>query len=96
MGSWRGIGEEFTVDAYDPPRPPRYATKVQFEVRAVNACCQVIRVVHDASDTWGVGRREVGFAPSPEFPDGFLRIRYSIVGERIQDPSLPPQPVVGP
>lgn len=94
MGSWRNVGFEFTVDVYDPPRPPRFATNVKFEVRAVNACCKVITAIHDAGDTWGVGSHEVATAASEEYPDGFLRIRYSVVGERIQDPSAPPWPVV--
>lgn len=93
MGRWVNSGLEFTIDVYDPPRPPRFATKLRFEVRPVNACCKFILVSHDARDTWGVGTHEVATAPTDGYPEGFLRIRYRVVAERIKDPNAPQQPV---
>jgi hypothetical protein len=94
MGRWVASGLQFAVDIYEPPRPPRFATKLSFDIRPVNACCQVITVNHSTSDSWGVGREhEVSTAPTAEYPDGFLRVRYHVVGERILDPAGQKGPV---
>ena len=93
MGRWMPINDlDFTVDIYDPPRPPRFATKLSFDVRAVNASA-LITVNHSTSDSWGVGNHEVSTPPTEQYPDGFLRVRYHVVGERILDPAGNTRPV---
>jgi hypothetical protein len=93
MGRWMPINDlEFTADIYDPPRPPRFATKLSFDVRAVNASA-LITVNHSTSDSWGVGSHEVSSEHTEEHPNGWLRVRYHVVGERILDPAGHTQPV---
>lgn len=94
MGRWRKLGLELTSDVYDPPRPPRYATRLAFDVRPVNASTQAIRIVHTRRDSWGIGAHEVASRPTQQHPDGYLRVRYHVTGERILDPSGPSQPVL--
>lgn len=96
MGRWVASGLQFTVDIYDPPRPPRFATKLSFDIRPVNACCQVITVNHSTRDSWGVGSHEVSTAPTDTFPDGFLRVRYHVIARRILDPAGNSRPVNAP
>jgi GDSL-like Lipase/Acylhydrolase family len=93
MGRWMPIGLEFTADIYEPPRPPRFATKLSFDMRPVNACCKVITVNHGTRDSWGVGSHEVSTEHTEEHPDGYLQVRYHVVGERILDPAGHMQPV---
>jgi GDSL-like Lipase/Acylhydrolase family len=98
MGRWMGSSLEFSVDVYDPPRPPRFATKLSFDIRPVNFCCSphgavYIHVNFGRSDLWGVGSHEVATTPTAEYPDGFLHVRYHVVGERILDPAGTTAPV---
>jgi hypothetical protein len=92
MGQWRNVGLEFGVDVYDAPRPPRFATKLAFEIRPRNSA-QGISVMHDARDTWGLGQHEVALPPSDGYPDGYMRVRYHVEVERVQDPDGPDRPV---
>lgn len=98
MGRWVGSSLEFTVDVYDAPRPPRFATNLSFDIRPVNFCCKpdkatTIRVNYGTRDSWGVGSHEVATAAHVDYPDGFLHVRYHVVGKRIVDPNGTGKPV---
>ena len=75
----------FALDVHDAPRPPRFATALDFAVSVVNSSAKV-QARHTSRDSYGVGVHELSH------PNGAVRIRYRVEAERIEDPDAPQRP----